>query len=183
LEAAEPELPVGRIAGSLAGNHTPPDRPAWMLHLEPGKISGRGAAQGLDPTAQMPRRASPARRHHARARRLARPDPGPVPATMLLAPLDLRPGSRWSARSSGAAACRSRFRANIVPAVPGCTGDGRPAQPAAWSSRAFRRQESRRTSQPRCGRARSEARYAQNRGIWLLVSRPVTRLATAPVRR
>jgi hypothetical protein len=34
LEAAAFKLPEGRIAGSLAGNNTPPDHPAPMLHLK-----------------------------------------------------------------------------------------------------------------------------------------------------
>jgi hypothetical protein len=104
LEAAAFKLPVGRIAGSLAGNNAPPDHPAPMLHLEPGKLSGRGAAHGIDPPAQLPRRASPARRHHARAGTcgvLIRAAAGRVPATMLLTHLGLRAGHDHQPEAGG----------------------------------------------------------------------------------
>jgi hypothetical protein len=69
LKAAAFKLPVGRVAGSLAGNNAPPDRPARMLHLEPGKISGWGAAHGIDSTTPTPR-----------ARLTGMPPPGQCPA-------------------------------------------------------------------------------------------------------
>jgi hypothetical protein len=133
LKAAAFKLPVGRIAGSFAGNNTPPDGPAGMLHLEPGKISGRGAAHGIDSTAQMPRRASPARRHNARvgtSGALIRAAAGQVSATMLLTHLDLRAGHDGQPGGGGVAACRSGVSGNIVPAVPGVQPPAAPAQPA-----------------------------------------------------
>jgi hypothetical protein len=117
LKAAAFKLPVGRIAGSRAGNNTPPDHPAPMLHLKPGKLSGRGAAHSIDSRAQMPRHA------------LTMPGPGtcgvlagPPRAGYQLpccSPLDLCAGHDGQPGAGGSRPAAPAFRANIVPAGRG----------------------------------------------------------------
>jgi hypothetical protein len=93
-----------------------------MLHLEPGKISGRGAAHGIDSTTQMPRRASPGRRHNARAQHPRCPDPGPagpIASYMLLTHQDLRTSHDGQPGTGPVAACRSARFGKHSPPRPG----------------------------------------------------------------
>src|SRR6266516_4717015 len=130
LKAAAFKLPVRRIAGSFAGNNTPPDSPAWMLHLEPGKISGRGAAHGIDSTTQMPRAcitgtpptmAGPGTCGvliRAAARQCQLPCRSPIWTSAQVTTVSLEP--------AGGGLPLPAFRENIVPVVPGCTAAGGP---------------------------------------------------------
>jgi hypothetical protein len=97
-----------------------------MLHLEPGKLSGRGAAHGLDSPAQLPRRASPAHRHHPRAGTcgvLTRAAPAGCPLPCC-SPI-------WA---SAPVTIVSLERAGWRPAAPG-SGKHSPRRPGVYSGR------------------------------------------------
>src|SRR5262252_3783004 len=74
LETAPAELPVGRVAGCLPGNHPPSYDPARMLDLKSGKAGGWSSAHSVPPESgsAVPRhRSTPARRARHSLARLA----------------------------------------------------------------------------------------------------------------